>query len=48
MLEHRRGLEPKTKSAERSTPQARNPEDISRRFAKTDAARTARPQTVEL
>jgi hypothetical protein len=25
MLEHRRGLEPKTKSAERSTPQARNP-----------------------
>jgi hypothetical protein len=26
MLEHRRGLEPKTISAERSTPQARNPE----------------------
>jgi hypothetical protein len=25
MLQHRRGLEPKTKSAERSTPQARNP-----------------------
>jgi hypothetical protein len=37
MLEHRRGLEPKSQRAERGTPQARNPEAISRSSARTAA-----------
>jgi 2-polyprenyl-6-methoxyphenol hydroxylase-like FAD-dependent oxidoreductase len=46
MLEHRRGLEPKSQRAERGAPLARNPEVITRCSA-TTAARNARPPRME-
>jgi hypothetical protein len=42
MLEHRRGLEPKSQRAERGTPQARNPRGYQPKLRENSGARKRR------